>query len=163
MHEIDNLYNDYAQAIFKYLLSIRCDQQTAADIVQEAFYQAIKSINRYDGSCKFSVWLCQIAKHLWYQEMTRRNKKPIETLSDKIADSSKSMIDRMIEEETIIQIKQIISEMPELSQQVVNLRLYSNMSFREIGIVLGRTENWARVTYYRYKKNIIERWKINES
>ena len=162
VHDINALYNEYAQVIYKHLLSIRCDHQTAEDLVQETFYQAIKSVNRYDGTCKISVWLCQIAKHLWYRELTRRNKVPTEKLTEGIADQHQTVVDELIEKETQDQLKKIIIELPELSQQVVNFRIYHNMSFREVGLVLGKTENWARVTYYRSKKIIIERWRENE-
>lgn len=157
-NDIEILYSEYAQAILKYLLSLGCDFHTAEDLVQETFYQAIRSINRYDGSCKISVWLCQIAKHLWYREIERRNKHPIVELSEHITDDD-NITEEYIEYETKNQLKKIIDEFPDKLQQVIKYRIYENMSFREIGFVLGETENWARVTFYRCKNKIIERWR----
>lgn len=157
-HDIEHLYSEYAQAVLKYLLSLGCDLHTAEDLVQDTFYQAIRSINRYDGTCKISVWLCQIAKHLWYRELERRNKHPIVELSEHIPDEE-NVVEDMVEQETKKQLKAIIAEFPEKLQQVIKYRIYNNMSFREIGFVLGETENWARVTFYRCKNKIIERWR----
>ena len=156
--DIEHLYAEYAQAILKYLLSLGCDLHTAEDLVQDTFYQAIRSINRYDGTCKISVWLCQIAKHLWYRELERRNKHPLVTLSDHIPDEE-SMVEDVAEQETKEQLKTIVSEFPEKLRQLIEYRIYDNMSFREIGFVLGETENWVRVTFYRCKNKIIERWR----
>ena len=157
-NDIEHLYSEYAQAVLKFLLSLGCDLHTAEDLVQETFYQAIRSINRYDGTCKISVWLCQIAKHLWYRELERRNKYPVVELSEHIANGDK-VTEVILEQETKMQLKDIISEFPDKLQQVIMYRIYNNMSFREIGLVLGETENWARVTFYRCKSKIIERWK----
>lgn len=163
MYDMSYIYHEYSQAVYKYLLSLRCDFETAEDLVQETFCQAIKSIERYDGSCKMSVWLCQIAKHLWYRELSRRSKDKESELTADIADRKMSVIEEVIENEQHEKLKLIISQLPDISQQVVNFRIYNNMSFREIGLVLGKTENWARVTYYRCKGKIVERWKQNEA
>lgn len=157
-NDIEHLYSEYAQAIFKYVISLGCDLHTAEDLVQETFYQAIRSINRYDGTCKISVWLCQIAKHLWYRELERRNKHPIVELSDHIADEE-NVVEDTINQETRKQLELIIAEFPEKLQQVIKYRIYDNMGFREIGFILGETENWARVTFYRCKNKINERWR----
>lgn len=163
MYDMEALYGEYARAIYKYLLSIGCDSMTAEDIVQETFCQAIKSIHRYDGSCKISVWLCQIAKHLWYRELTRRNKAPTVELTEEVATDDLSVLDSMIDREERNTLTKIIDSLPLPVRRVVKMRIYSNMSFREIGIIMGKTENWARVTYYRGKKTIVERWRENET
>ncbi len=153
-----SIYKEYAQAILKYLHSLKCDLHTAEDLVQETFYQAIRSISRYDGSCKISVWLCQIAKHLWYREIGRRNKLPINKIPENSIDPA-VIADVVIEHETKNQLRQIISDFPDISRQVIHYRIDENMSFREIGFVMGKSENWARVTYHRCKEKIVEKWR----
>ena len=64
MKDLDTVYRQHAQTVYKFLLSQCRDPQTAEELTQETFYQAVRSIDRFDGSCKVSVWLCQIAKHL---------------------------------------------------------------------------------------------------
>ena len=69
--DLDAVYRQHAQTVYKFLLSQCRDPQTAEELTQETFYQAVRSIDRFDGSCKVSVWLCQIAKHLWYQHLRK--------------------------------------------------------------------------------------------
>ena len=80
MKDLDTVYRQHAQTVYKFLLSQCRDPQTAEELTQETFYQAVRSIDRFDGSCKVSVWLCQIAKHLWYQHLRKR--KPEEPLPE---------------------------------------------------------------------------------
>ena len=80
MKDLDTVYRQHAQTVYKFLLSQCRDPQTAEELTQETFYQAVRSIDRFDGSCKVSVWLCQIAKHLWYQNLRKR--KPEEPLPE---------------------------------------------------------------------------------
>ena len=80
MKDLDAVYRQHAQTVYKFLLSQCRDPQTAEELTQETFYQAVRSIDRFDGSCKVSVWLCQIAKHLWYQHLRKR--KPEEPLPE---------------------------------------------------------------------------------
>ena len=75
MKDLDAVYRQHAQTVYKFLLSQCRDPQTAEELTQETFYQAVRSIDRFDGGCKVSVWLCQIAKHLWYQHLRKANRE----------------------------------------------------------------------------------------
>ncbi len=79
-----SLYQEYARQVYKYLYSLCHDADTAEDLTQETFCRAIGSVDRYNGSCKIYVWLCQIAKHLWYQELEKRNKTKSAEFNDQI-------------------------------------------------------------------------------
>lgn len=72
MFDMDAAYREYAVMVYKFLLSLCYEEELAEELTQETFYQAVRSVDRYDGSCKVSTWLCQIAKHLWYREIERR-------------------------------------------------------------------------------------------
>lgn len=72
MFDMDAVYREYAVMVYKFLLSLCYEEELAEELTQETFYQAVRSVDRYDGSCKVSTWLCQIAKHLWYREIERR-------------------------------------------------------------------------------------------
>lgn len=74
MHEIEELYRQYYDVIFKYLMCLSKNKEIAEDLTQETFYKMIKKINTYKGKAKFSVWLCEIAKNTYYDEL-RKNKK----------------------------------------------------------------------------------------
>ena len=53
--KMEEIYQKYAQTVYKYLLSMTRDSQLAEELTQETFYQAVKSIGRYDGSCSIST------------------------------------------------------------------------------------------------------------
>ena len=55
-NDMNNVYQQYAQSVYRFLLSKTRNEDLAEELTQETFYQAIKSINRYDGSCKFAVY-----------------------------------------------------------------------------------------------------------
>lgn len=72
MLSMDELYRAHANMIYRYLLALSGDAHTAEELTQETFYQAVRCLDRYDGSCKETTWLCAIAKNL-YQAWQRRH------------------------------------------------------------------------------------------
>lgn len=68
----DDIFQDYGKLVYRYLLRLCGDKDLAEELMQETFYQAVKSADRFDGSCKVSTWLCQIAKHMWYRELRKK-------------------------------------------------------------------------------------------
>lgn len=153
MEDMEQIYQQYAKTVYKFLMSQCHNESLAEELTQETFYQAVRSIHRFDGSCKISVWLCQIAKHLWYQHL-QKHKRQIpghEVDSDLTVSSA--------EEETLareghLELLKQIHSLSEPAREVVYLRAFGGLSFREIGDVLGKTENWARVTFYRSKERL---------
>ena len=63
MEDMSRLYQQHAQTVYKFLLAQCRDAHLAEELTQETFYQAIRSVDRFNGSCKVSVWLCQIARN----------------------------------------------------------------------------------------------------
>lgn len=153
MDDMDQIYQQHAQTVYRFLLAHSKDPGLAEELTQETFYQAIRSIHRFDGTCKLSVWLCQIAKHLWYQHL--RKKKREEPMPDEPPDTpSPSAEEGLLEQEGRLELLKQIHALPELQREVVYLRAFGGLSFREIGDVLGKTETWARVTFYRGKEQL---------
>ena len=147
MHDFDAIYRQYAQTVYHFLLSQTHDEGLAEELTQETFYQAIRSIHRFDGSCKLSVWLCQIAKHLWYQHLRRAGR---ETASESIPGGIvPSAEDEALSGSRQLELLKRVHALPPDQREVVYLRSFGGLSFREIGDVLGRTEVWARVTFHR--------------
>lgn len=54
----DDIFQDYGKLVYRYLLRLCGDKDLAEELMQETFYQAVKSADRFDGSCKVSTWLC---------------------------------------------------------------------------------------------------------
>ena len=164
--DMDALYRQYARTVYKFLLSQTRDASLAEELTQETFYRAIRSIHRYDGSCKLSVWLCQIAKHLWYQELRQRQRRP-EPLSLGEQEGEADIPVPSVEEEVFAQqghlaLLRQVHALPDPMREVVYLRVFGSLSYREIGQVMGRTDTWARVTYYRGKEKLREQLERSE-
>lgn len=159
MLNMDLVYRDYAQYVFKYLLTLCMEEHTAEELTQETFYQAVRGADKYDGSCKISTWLCQIAKHLWYQELDRRRRRAADPLSE-VEEAAMAADTATPEQQVSIRDEKMelfrkIHVLSETEKEVVLLRVTGAFSFAEIADIVGRTENWARVTFYRAKQKIM--------
>ena len=159
MQSMDEIYRDHAKAVYRYLLSLTHDDSLAEELTQETFYQAIRTVDRYDGSCKITTWLCSIAKN---SLLTYRRKHPeYEDLmdTDKTTDSAeRTVVDNL---QHLSLLKRLHS-LEEPYREVMYLRIFGDLSFKEIGEVLGRNENWARVTFYRGKDKLGKEEDVNE-
>ena len=154
MKGMDEVYKQYAATVYRYLLSLTRDRDLAEELTQETFYQAIRSSSKYDGSSSVSTWLCAIAKrvHLAY---LRKHPHVEDIASADIAERSAE--DSVIENEARRELLIKLHELREPAREVMYLRLFGGLSFREIGEILGKTENWARVTYHRARIKLQER------
>ena len=156
MSDMDKIYQQHAQTVYKYLLSLTHDEDLSEELTQETFYRAVYSIANYDGTCKLSVWLCQIAKHIWYQELDKRKRKPTVPLDEDILPKAESPEDEYLASQSKISLYRALHDLDEPMREVMYLRLTGELSFKEIGEILGKSENWARVTFYRGKQKILK-------
>ena len=153
MDDMAEIYRQHARTVYKFLLAQCRDPDLAEELTQETFYQAVRSVDRFDGSCKVSVWLCQIAKHLWYQHLRRRRREaplPEEVPETPVPSAEADALERQGQ----VELLKRVHGLPEPGREVVYLRVFGGLSFREIGDVLGKTETWARVTFYRSKEKL---------
>ena len=152
---MDEIFQQNAKIVYYFLYSMCRDENLAEDLTQETFLKAIESIQRFDGSCKISTWLCQIAKHLLYQHWTRFQKCSFVELDESLeagSDTERQAMNRM----ELSDIWDKVQYLPEKMKQVMELRILSDFSFKEIGQMLGKSENWARVTFYRAKLILVK-------
>ena len=146
---MDEIYQQYARTVYRYLMSLTRDEDLAEELTQETFYQAIRTVDRFDGSCAVSTWLCAIAKRVL---ATHRRRHPAMEDVDEVTLPAASAEQDALTNVGKVDLLRRVHTLPEPGREVVYLRVFGDLSFREIGAVLGRTENWARVTYYRAKE-----------
>ena len=156
MQSIEELYQEHAKTVYRYLYSITHNSDLAEELTQETFYIAVKDIGKFKGECQISTWLCSIAKRLWYKEI--RNKKETTLINEEINYSNMTLdleneIIKNDEKERIY--KQIQKLEPQI-KDVILLRVTGDLSFKKIGEILGKNENWARVNFYRGKEKLKE-------
>ena len=156
MQDLEQIYKQYFETVNKYLFCLTHNSDISEELTQETFYRAVKKINTFKGDCKISVWLCQIAKNLWYDEL-KKNKK-IENIGEEIfsIQSEDKMEEKIILNESKLELYEKIQKLDRQTRDVIYLRITGELSFKEIGDILNKTENWARVTFYRGKQKLKE-------
>lgn len=156
MQDIEQIYEEYFETVNKYLFCLTHNNDISEELTQETFYKAVKKIDTYKGECKISVWLCQIAKNLWYDQC-RKNKKEI-TLEGNLfnVQEIESSEEKVIANDEKVSLYKKMQKLDEKTREVMYLRITGELSFKEIGIILNQTENWARVTFYRGKNRLKE-------
>ena len=138
MKKIEDVYKEYANIIYKYVYSLSKSKDIAEEITQETFLIAVENIKKFRGECKISVWLCQIAKHAFFKYIKKRKMEiPIDEVKD------------------VIELKKI-EKLKEPMQSIVKLRLETDFTFKEIGRIYGKNENWAKVIFFRGKEKLKE-------
>ncbi|MBQ8823525.1 MAG: RNA polymerase sigma factor [Lachnospiraceae bacterium] len=163
---MEEIYKQNARIVYHFLYSMCKDEALAEELTQETFLRAFQSIQSYDGSCKLSTWLCQIGKHLLYQTWEKKKREiPVEwdeeiLIIQKVeASDTERKVLMKIELEDVLKD---ISRLPEAMRQVIYLRAISDLSYKEIGRMLGKSENWARINFYRGKELLLKRRKEDE-
>ena len=156
MQDIKQIYEEYFETVNKYLFCLTHDNDISEELTQETFYKAVQKINTYKGKCKMSVWLCQIAKNLWYDQC-RKNKKIINT-EENLFDiqAPETTENQVISNEEKISLYKKMQKLDEKTREVIYLRITGELSFKEIATILDKTENWARITFYRGKNKLKE-------
>ncbi len=157
MQDIEQVYKEYFETVYKYLLCLTHNKDTAEELTQETFCRAVRSIDKFKGNCKISVWLCQIAKNLWYDECRKKKRFYIkENIELETIPDISSLEDATISsnEENILYKK--LNQLDSKTREVMLLRITGDLSFKEIANILNKTENWARVTFYRGKQKLKE-------
>ena len=157
MQDIEKIYKEYFETVNKYLFCLTHNNDISEELTQETFYKAVNKIDTYKGECKMSVWLCQIAKNLWY-DYCRKNKKFVNTKEEDLLNvqAINTLEEQIILNDEKILLYKKMQCLDEKAREVLYLRLTGELSFREIGIILNRTENWARITFYRAKNQLKE-------
>ncbi|MCM1468461.1 MAG: sigma-70 family RNA polymerase sigma factor [Alistipes sp.] len=148
---MEELYRENAKIVYYYIFRLCHNRDLAEEITQETFLRAIHSIGSYDFSCKVSVWLCSIAKHIYWQYLRKYGRElPVEDVEAETV-CCDSVEKQVLDKWELMEVLEEIKKLPPNMREVVVLRASQQLSYREIGEILGKTENWARVTFYRAK------------
>ncbi|MCT4542130.1 MAG: RNA polymerase sigma factor [Vallitalea sp.] len=152
MTDFEDIYSLYYNDVYKYVLSLCHNPSFAEDITHDTFIKAIKSIDTYREQCKFKVWLCQIAKNHYF---TLYKKNKLQRPED-IEMEMENLENKLVVKETALEVHKALHSLQEPYKEVFSLRIFGELSFYDIGMLFEKTENWARVTFYRAKIKIKE-------
>ena len=152
MPDFEAVYRQYFADVYKYALALSRDEQTAEEVTQETFFKALTAIDSFRGDCQLRVWLCQIARNQ-YLTLCRERKK----FTDAEPEPGDSGIEEgFADREDARRLHILLHALPEPYKEVFSLRTFGELSFSQIGELFGKTESWARVTYFRARRKLKE-------
>ncbi|MBE6648201.1 MAG: sigma-70 family RNA polymerase sigma factor [Ruminococcaceae bacterium] len=158
MADFEKLYKEKQVFIFKFLMKICKDESLAEELTQETFFRAYMNISNLRSENAASVWLCQIAKNCyfsWYNQ--NKNLYSLENLEG--SQNLKSLTDpenEFLQKELSNDLYDALSHLEEPYKEVFILHVMGNMTMKEISETFGKSESWARVTFYRGRQKLSE-------
>lgn len=155
MDRFEDVFEQYAQPVYRFLLKLTQDESEAEELTQETFFKAFLHIDSFQGECSIYTWLCQIGKNLYLNEKKRRKRLSRDSLDPELA-SSHNVEEQAIRKEQLTAALNALEQLPELSREVVSLRIFGGMRYKEIADMLGKTETWAKVTFFRAKDQLMK-------
>lgn len=158
MADFEKIYTENSDFIYKYLLKLCGNSSIAEELTQETFFKAYMNFNNLRNKAKAPVWLCQIAKNTyfaWYNEQKKHN--AFEESEETEADFN---IESFFEKKELTEKAfGCLHELEEPYKEVFMLSVFGQLSLKEISKLFGKSESWARVTFYRAKQKLTERIK----
>lgn len=159
MSEFERIYREQNRRVYAFLLKLCGNSDLAEELTQETFYQAYKSLSRYNGRCEMFTWLAAIAKNVFFSYL-RKTKAESMVIDLYITDLEAALDDepgyRLQRELDIAQVQKAIAGIPKKYSEVLILRIYGELPYEEIARKLGISTGSAKVIYFRAKNHIKE-------
>ncbi|MBQ8559319.1 MAG: sigma-70 family RNA polymerase sigma factor [Tyzzerella sp.] len=157
MATFQNVYEEYAQPVYRFLLSLTGNDDLAEELLSETFYQAFRHIDKFEGRCNLYTWLCQIGKNAWIKECCRNKRYSEISLDDlDIPDNQPSLEETVINKEMYRKVLKALQDLEDPYRDVFILHAIGEVKLKEIACIYEKTESWARVTYFRAKQRIAQ-------
>lgn len=163
MTEFEEIYRAYFKDVYRYIRALSGSEEVADEITSETFFKAMRAVDGFQGKCDIRVWLCQIAKNsynTYLKKAVRTDSIEDHNLSELPSDE-KTGEQRLIDHSEAAQIRKALHGMQEPYKEVFMWRVFAELSFKQIGQIFGKTDNWACVTYHRAKNMIRARLEEN--
>ncbi|ETN96321.1 RNA polymerase, sigma subunit, ECF family [Zhouia amylolytica] len=168
---LELLINRHSQRIYSFIFSKVCDRDITEDIFQETFIKVIRTLRKgkYNEEGKFVPWVMRIAQNLVIDHFRKNGRMPKFEGTDDfnifsvLGDSSLNAERQIIKDQVEQDVRALIEELPDDQRQVLIMRMYKDMSFKEIAETTGVSINTAlgRMRYAIINmRKIIEKNKI---
>ncbi len=156
MADFERIFEENRGFIYKYLFKMCRNQTLAEELTQETFFRAYMNISNLKKEDKASLWLCSIAKNTYFAYYNEQKKlEPLENSVD--AESPFDTVDILENKELAQKAFSVLHSLEEPYKEVFMLSVFAGLSLKEISSLFGKSESWARVTFYRAKQKITER------
>lgn len=160
MKAFESLYREYYERVYLFLYRMCADASLAEDLTQETFLQAYTSFHRFRGECEVFTWLAAIGKHVYFKYL-RKKKLHLDAANLELVAMSYLQGEENPEEQVHKQdvekaVRRIVENIPKKYRDVVLLRIYAELPFSQIALILKISQNSAKVIYFRAKKMLME-------
>ncbi len=155
----DEIYQRYFDSVYRYMLSLSGDPHAAEEITQETFFKALRSLDQFRGDSSMKSWLCAIAKNIWISGQRKKKVQPLDDAST-LPDPGISPEESIIRQDESMRIHRLLHRLDEPYREVFTLRTLGQLSFRDIGELFGKSENWACVVYHRARTRLKEKMEV---
>ena len=153
--EFEKIYKRYFNDVFLFLKKLSKDGSIAEEITSETFFKAMHSIDNFRGETDVRVWLCQIAKNCYFSYLKKQQR--IENIDDiDFPDNQDTIEEQIAKQYDAMQIHLLLHNLAEPYKEVFMLRVFGELSFKQIADIFQKTDNWACVTYHRARNKILE-------
>ncbi len=150
-YALEQLIHRHKQRIYRFIYSKVMDRDTAEDIFQDTFIKVIKTLknNKYNEEGKFLPWVMRIAHNLVIDSFRKSNRMPKFNNTDKfdifsvLSDDSLNAENQIITEQIYADIKELVQLLPQNQKEVLKMRIFKDMSFKEISEITGVSINTA--------------------
>lgn len=153
--DFEEIYKKHFGDVKKYVLYLCRDEGIAEEITQEAFFKAMRHMNRFNGNCTLYVWLCQIAKNTYFTFL-KKQKRMIPEMDDTYQDTTINLEAAYMNKEEAKRLHRLLHNLSEPYKEVFTLRVFGELAYVQIGELFGKTDSWARLIFYRAKKQLQE-------
>lgn len=156
MTDFEKVFENNREFIFKYLMKLTKNFSLAEELTQETFFRAYMNFSSLRDKEKASVWLCQIAKNAyfsWYNEHRKIDSYENNELEIRAEDVEETFAQKELSRETLSHLHGL----EEPYKEVFMLSVFGGFSLKDISEIFGKSESWARVTFYRAKQKLLER------
>jgi len=154
--DFDHIYQNCFDPVYRYVLSISENPAVAEEITQETFFKAMRSLDQFQGKSSLKSWLCTIAKNLWLSDQRKKKAQPIDDTLQ-LPDLSAGPEEVIVRQDESMRIHRLLHHLDEPYREVFTLRTLGQLSFRDIGEIFGKSENWACVVYHRARAKLKEK------
>ncbi|HHY28157.1 MAG TPA: sigma-70 family RNA polymerase sigma factor [Desulfitobacterium dehalogenans] len=158
MTDFGKIYTEYFSDVYKYVLTLCRNEAIAEEVTQETFFKAMRHINQFNGSCRLYVWLCQIAKNTYFS-LSNKQRRMAPGLDVDLPDLTADLERDYLDKDEARRLHILLHNLSDPYKEVFTLRVFGELPFSQIGELFGKTDSWARLIFYRAKKQLQEAMK----
>ena len=158
MTDFGEIYTEHFSDVYKYVLTLCRNEAIAEEVTQETFFKAMRHMDQFNGSCKLYVWLCQIAKNTYFS-LSKKRKRMVLDIDADFPDIASDLEEDYFDKEAATRLHVLLHNLNEPYKEVFTLRVFGELPFSQIGELFGKTDSWARLIFYRAKKQLQEAMK----